>query len=191
MEFYDKDVVLETERLILRVLREEDTSAFFHQISHDKGVLRYYIAPYVEEEEGFSIDSILNFYERTRRYAFAIVLKDSGEMIGMINQCSGHDKTFRNIELGYAIGSSYWYQGYVAEALRAVIDFLFSRGGVHKIHCSAITENTASIAVMKKCGMIYEGRKIDEIFWHDRYWDTDTYYCLAPDVPCGTSYGND
>ena len=27
MEFYDKDVVLETERLILRVLREEDTSA--------------------------------------------------------------------------------------------------------------------------------------------------------------------
>ena len=190
MEFYDPEIVLETERLILRTLRKEDTSAFFHQISHDKEVLRYYIAPYVEVEEGFSIENILNFYEKTKRYAFAIILKETGEFIGMINQCSGHDKVFPNIELGYAIGSSYWYQGYVAEGLRAVIDFLFERG-VHKIHCSAITENTASIAVMKKCGMIYEGRKVSEIFWHDCYWDTDTYYILNPDVPRGTSSAED
>ena len=190
MEYYDKDAVLETERLILRPLREEDTSAIWRNINHDREVLRYFLDTYVEEEKDASLTRVINYCAENKRYLFAIVLKETEEVIGMLLQCSDMNRYFHTLELGYAIGRPYWHQGYTSEALKRVIEFLFEKG-VPKLICSAITENTHSIGVMKKCGMIYEGRKINEIYYHDRYWDCDTYYLWNPDVPRETSPEND
>ncbi|MBQ1477574.1 MAG: GNAT family N-acetyltransferase [Erysipelotrichaceae bacterium] len=186
MEFFDKEAVIETERLILRRLREEDALAIYHNINHDKEVLKYYLDRYIEKEEDASVSGTIRFCDETKRYVFAIVLKETDEVIGMINQCSGMNKFFHSIEIGYAIGQKYWHNGYVTEATKAFIDFLFKRG-VHKVFCGAIPENTRSIRVMKNCGMIYEGRKIDEVYYRDRYWDIDQYYLLNPYVSRETS----
>ena len=35
---------------------------------------------------------------------------------------------------------------------------------------------------MEKCGMKYEGRKIDDLFYHGRYWDTLNYYIINEEV---------
>ena len=184
--FFDPTVVLETERLILRRLQEDDTLAIYHNINHDKDVLKYYLATYMEDESEASVSRTLEFCNKAERYIFSMVLKETGEVIGMINQCNGMDRYFHTIEIGYAIGKKYWHKGYTAEALKAFIDLLFEKG-VHKVTCKAIPENTDSIAVMKKCGMIYEGRQIEDIYYHDCYWDSVAYYLLNPDVPRETS----
>ena len=149
-------------------------------------MLKYYLDRYIEKEEDASVSGTLKFCDETKRYVFAIVLKETGEVIGMINQCSGMNRYFHNIEIGYAIGRKYWNNGYVTEALKAFIDLLFEKG-VHKVYCGAIPENIGSIQVMKKCGMIYEGRKIDELYYRDRYWDVEQYYLLNPNVSRETS----
>ena len=69
----------------------------------------------------------------------------------------------------------------MSEALKAMIDLLFA-SGVHKVNACHIPENIASGRVMEKCGMKYEGRKIDDLFYHGHYWDTLNYYIINEEV---------
>ena len=66
--------------------------------------------------------------------------------------------------------------------------FLFETG-VHKVVACHIVENTASGRVMEKCGMKYEGRKIDDIFHRGRYNDTLNYYIINEGDGNGTLHG--
>lgn len=174
-EFYQENIILETKRLILRPLVEADALDIFHNINHDKDVLKYYLDRYIEKEEDASVTKTIEFCHKNKRYIFAIVLKETNEVIGMINQCNSINMYFHSIELGYAIGKRHWNKGYTSEALKEVIKFLFSKD-IHKIYCGAVPENVNSIKVMKKCGLVYEGRRIDDFYYHDRYWDVDYYY---------------
>ena len=174
-EYYDQNAVLTSERLTLRPLREDDASAIFHNIYHDREVLRYYLAPYKENEAEVDLRGMI---ERTRRngiYVFAIALKETGETIGLINEFGNRDSSHDCVELGYAIGSGYWNQGYGTEALRETCRFLFGKG-VRKIRCGTIKENTRSIRVMQKSGMKWEKSEPGAIIHQDRYWDVEYYY---------------
>ena len=179
--FYDPYAVIETDRLFLCILQKSDAAAIFHNINNDKEVLKYYLAPYIEKEEDASVDSTVDFCEKTGRYAFAILLKDTEEVIGMLNQCSAPNIYMHNVELGYAIGRKYWNQGYTSEALYAAIQFFFAKG-IHKITCSAITENAASIRVMEKCGMKKEGVLRQRILNKNEYIDVALWSVLRTDL---------
>lgn len=174
-EYYNSMLTIETKRLLLRPLEENDAEAIYHNINHDKKVLEYFIAPYIEDIKDASVKNMRAYYKETKKYCFAIVLKESNTVIGMILQTNDLSATSHTVEVGYAIGSSYWNNGYVSEALEAVIKLLFDRG-VHKVTCGYITENDASKRVMEKCGMIYEGIKKDEIYYHD----VEYYYLINP-----------
>ena len=69
--FYDPNAVIETERLFLRPLVYSDALAIFHMISHDKDVLKYYLAPYIENEAAFAFygcSSLESFYLPSKSY---------------------------------------------------------------------------------------------------------------------------
>ena len=180
MTFYDPELILETEHLILRKLEKSDALAIYHMINHDRDVLKYYVAPYIENESDASVEGTVNYCEKAGVYAFAVVLKETGEVIGMLNQCSQANKYFNNIEIGYALGKAYWNNGYCTEALKAMIRMLFEKG-VHKVYCGHVTENKASEKVMIKAGMKHEGVRISELYYRDRYWDVNYYYMINED----------
>ena len=153
---FDSNIVLETERLILRYMREEDTHDIFVNINHDKDVLKYFIDKYVEEEADMTLERTINYCLSAQRYLFSIELKETHEVIGMILQCSTPSKVFNSSEIGFAIGKRFWNQGYTTEAFKKMIEFLFAQG-VHKVEASHLIGNNASKRVMQKCGM----KKID------------------------------
>ena len=177
--FYDPDALITTERLVLRPLAETDGHDMFRLIYHDREVLRYYVAPYVEEEKNFSLSGMIARCRKSGLYAFAVVLKDSGKVIGMLNLCSSPNDVFRSAEIGYAIGKEYWNRGYATEALKAFTQFLFEKGA-HKVFCCHFPENPASGRVMQKAGMLYEGVRVSDIYYRGQYWDTVHYYLLNP-----------
>ena len=174
---FDPNIVLETDRLILRYMKEEDTHDIFININHDKDVLKYFIDKYVENESDMTLSKTINYCLEAQRYLFAIELKETHEVIGLILQCSTASKIFNSSEIGYAIGQKHWNKGYVTEAFKKVIEFLFSQG-VHKVIASHLVGNDASKRVMEKCGLIYEGRRVQEIYYHDMYHDVDYYYII-------------
>lgn len=174
---FNPNIVLETERLILRYLRKEDTHDIFININHNKEVLKYFIDKYVEKEEEMTLEKTIDYCLNNERYLFAIELKSTHEVIGMILQCSTANKTFNSSEVGYAIGQKYWNKGYTTEAMKKMIDFLFSLG-VHKVIASHLIGNDASKRVMEKCQMIYEGIRKEEVYYHEKYHDVAYYYLL-------------
>ena len=178
-QVFNQNIVLETERLVLRFIDKKDEDAIFENVFHDKEALKYYIAEYKENREEFSIDKLIDYSINTQRYMLAIILKEDGKCIGMIHQCSTPDNIFRTSEIGYVLGSNYWHKGYATESLKAFINYLFEIG-IHKVFCGHIIENAASGKVMQKVGMIYEGTKVHDIYYHDKYWDCNYYYLINP-----------
>lgn len=178
-DYYIENATIETKRLVLRPLEEMDALAIYHNINHDKKVLEYFIAPYIERIEDASVSKMVQYYKETKKYCFAIVLKETKEVIGLMVQTNELSATSHTVEVGYAIGKKHWNQGYVSEALESMISFLFEQG-IHKVTCGYIVENTASKRVMEKCQMVFEGIKKDEIYYHDKYHDVGYYYLINP-----------
>jgi len=173
----DKNIELETDRLFLKPMRIEDQKDIYLLINHDKEVLRYFIDQYHEKEEDLHLPERIERYQKAGLYCFSIFLKDTNQLIGEIFQCSKPSPLMNTTEIGFALGKAYWNKGYMSEALKAMIDFLLSLG-IHKVVACHIKENTASGAVMRKCGMLYEGIRKEEIYYHEKYWDTCHYYLI-------------
>ena len=138
---------LETERLIIDPVREEDKEDYFNHISHDKKVLETFVCRYAETLEEFDFSSYPG-----RDGLFAIRLKDTGRLIGIILYFDEKDGA---CEIGYGIGSAYWNGGFATEAVRSFLSYLRREKSFRTVYASFFTGNDASRKVMEKCGMTY------------------------------------
>lgn len=171
--------LLETDRLILRKFKIEDAKAMFDHWASDDDVTRYLMWPTHE-----SIDTSTAVlkewtaeYSNDHYYQWAIVCKEySDEPIGSIAVVSINE-TVKKAHIGYCIGKKWWHKGITSEALQAVIDFLFDEVGMQRIESRHDSNNPNSGAVMKKCGMKYEGtlRKSD---WNNQGICDACYYSI-------------
>ncbi|WP_415182633.1 GNAT family N-acetyltransferase [Phaeovulum sp.] len=59
--------------------------------------------------------------------------------------------------LGYWVGESYARQGYMREAIRAVVHHAFSVLELSRVEAACLPENAASRGVLEKSGFKYEG----------------------------------
>lgn len=149
---------IETERLRLRPFVQGDAPAMFRNWASDPEVTKYLTWPAhgsVEISEMVLRDWV-GQYGEPGFYQWAIVLDSLGEPVGSIAVVARDDNA-QWVELGYCIGRRWWHQGIVAEALAAVIRFLFEKTGVNRIQARHDPHNPNSGAVMRKCGMRYEG----------------------------------
>ena len=88
---------------------------------------------------------------------WAIVLKENGpEPIGNISVVHVKDSTLC-ATMGYCMSRAHWRKGIMAEALTALIAFLFDEVGFNRIEADHDIENPASGRVMQKSGMTFEG----------------------------------
>ena len=160
---------METERLILDPIKESDKEDYFFNISHDKRVLETFICRYAETMEAFDFSTYPG-----RRDLFAIRLKETGRLIGIINY---FDETADSCEIGYGIGSGYWNRGYATEAVHRFLEYLFREKGLNTVYASFFTGNDASRRVMEKCGMTYDHFSEKELSYLGVERDL-TYYAI-------------
>ncbi|HEY2361630.1 MAG TPA: GNAT family N-acetyltransferase [Candidatus Angelobacter sp.] len=153
-------VVLETSRLRLREFVPQDAGALATVLG-DPIAMQYYPAAFDRAE----IDAWIR-RNRARYFdpgfgLWAMVLKDSGEMIGdcgcFLRDVDGRD----DIEIGYHVRRDLWGKGYATEAAQACMQYAFTRLGVNRVISLIRPENLQSIRVAEKNGMTCE--KI--IFW--------------------------
>jgi len=152
-------VVIETERLILRPVTLEDAPAMHRNWTGDDQVTKYLTWPThasVEVTEGF-VKYLLGEYEKPDSYSWVIVLKsESPEPVGMISVVNTNEE-IDSVEIGYCLGRNWWGRGVMTGALGAVIAFCFDTLGAQRVAARHDTNNPASGAVMRKCGMKHEG----------------------------------
>lgn len=144
----------ETERLILRDVRESDLSTLLAQAREpeaQRGILSFqanelYNRNYLEKAISESR------FARREHYALAVVLKSSSELIGTCN-ITGVRLDAIETNIGWHYGSKFWGRGFATEAAQKLLYIGFEIGAVKEIFADCFADNFASIRVMEKIGM--------------------------------------
>ena len=108
---------------------------------------------------------------------YAVTLLDTGELIGGVglSVTPKHQKA----EIAYWLGVPYWNQGYMTEAVQALVGYGFTELGLNKITASHFARNPASGRVMQKIGMAQEGLLRQDVRKGGGYEDLVLYGLLA------------
>lgn len=147
-----KIMILETERLYLRELTQDDLPGL-KRILQDEKTMYAYNGAFSDEEVQQWLDRQL---ERYRKYGFglwAVVLKENDRMIG---QCGLTMQPWHNeevLEIGYLFEREFWHKGYALESAAACKEYAFNKLGASEV-CSIIRDtNQASQNVALRNGM--------------------------------------
>lgn len=146
---------IETERLYLRPFEKKDLEDFYEYASVE-GVGE--MAGWKHHESKEETQGILDMFISGDK-TFAICLKDSGKVIGSlgVERYSMEDKLseffdLKGREIGYVLGKPYWGKGYMPEAVKAVISYLFGELDYDFLTCGYYDFNSQSKSVQMKCG---------------------------------------
>ncbi len=148
---------LETERLRLENISSEDKEFIFEQFSNnDVNKYLFDAEPMVEPSEA---QELIDFYmspEPRNRHRWILVRKSDGLTLGT---CGFHfwNQNEHKIETGYDLRKEFWGNGYMLEAMKAIIDFGESKLDVKRIDANIYIENEKSIALAKKLGFEFYG----------------------------------
>ncbi len=150
--------VIDTKRLILRPFRISDAEKMFANWASDPEVTRFLTWPTHTSVDVTRkvLDHWVSSYEKPDYYQWAICLKENDEPIGSMAVVDG-DFRIGRAEIGYCISKNWWGKGITAEALQAVMDYLFGDVGMNRMEARHDVKNPNSGKVMKKCGMKQEG----------------------------------
>jgi RimJ/RimL family protein N-acetyltransferase len=156
----EQSVILETSRLLLREFVPHDADALAAVLG-DPVAMQYYPAPFDRAE-------IDHWIRRNRARYFdpgfglwAILLKDSGELIGdcgcYVREVEGEFE----FEMGWHVRCDLWGRGYATEAAQSCLEYAFLSLGTEQVIALVRPENVGSCRVAEKIGMKCER----VIFW--------------------------
>ncbi|CCN49651.1 putative Acyl-CoA N-acyltransferase [Vibrio nigripulchritudo MADA3029] len=148
---------IETERLILRALSENDAQDLY-DIFSDHQVMKYWnCAPW----DG--LDVATQFIKTSREsmnnnkeLTLGIYLKDSGNLLGKI-MLFNLEQESRRAEIGFGISRNFWGKGLVFEAASALIEYAFNSLELRRIEAEIDPLNVASGNALERLGFVKEG----------------------------------
>ncbi|MBQ7860047.1 MAG: GNAT family N-acetyltransferase [Faecalibacterium sp.] len=164
---------IETQRLLLRRLTPADAPAMFRNWASDPEVTRFLRwDPHPDAEMTRQLLAAwAELYPNPDYYQWAIVEKATGEVFGSFSlmddalneqvrpelwNIPGLDFTHSQWEVGYCIGKAWWNKGFMTEALRAVMDYIFEQTDIGWIASCHAVDNPASGRVMEHAGFVYD-----------------------------------
>lgn len=148
--------VLESDRLVLRPFNNSDVEDVYNVWESDPKVAKYMFwtshndISKTEEWINFEIGQI----EKADWYRFALVLKDTDELIG--TGLIYYEDEVESWEIGYNLGRKYWQKGYATEAMKTIILFAKNKLHIKEVVGRYSKENAASGNIMKKLGFQIE-----------------------------------
>ncbi len=152
--------VLDTERLILREINENDFDDLY-RMNSDPLIMKYVGDGSTRSHEQMTkeLGTLISHYSRKPGLGiWATILKGTNSFVG----ASGlvyYDNT-PEIEIAYRMLKEHWNNGYATEASIGLLKYGFKKIGLKKIVSSAHVENVASRRVMEKIGMRHVDNRV-------------------------------
>ena len=149
------NVVLKTERLVLRPWKEEDADDLY-EYAKDKDIAESAGYPPHNSKER-SLEIIKHFYKHQNRFA----IEYNGKVIGSIGIKKYPEHLFpefknkKGADIGYDLSKAYLGRGIMPEAVKEVIRYLFEEVGLDFLISARFSENKQSQRVQGKCGFSY------------------------------------
>jgi [ribosomal protein S5]-alanine N-acetyltransferase len=153
------NIILETERLLLRTFTPEDASLIY-ELNLDPEVTRYTGDPVKDLKHAADIleQVILPQYALYNHGRWAVHVKANMEFIGWCGLKTRPER--QEIDLGYRFLKTAWGKGYATEAAFACIQYGFEKLNLQRIVGRAMPANIGSLKVLEKCGMTFIGDEV-------------------------------
>lgn len=149
------DIVAETDRLILRTVREGDAALQYRLLNTPAVMARLGGVKELHEIEAKHAKTIAS--QTKEGFSFLMMIeKDTGELVGhcgikRVDNALAHNQG--DYEVGWLVREDRWRRGYAEEAMRAVLDWAFERVGAPHVVALTSQLNEASWKLMQKLGM--------------------------------------
>jgi [ribosomal protein S5]-alanine N-acetyltransferase len=177
----NKFPVIETSRLVLRQVTNEDANDILRYLS-DEEVMKYYgLEPFK------SINDVLeeiSWYQSIQHnktgMRWGITLKEQGLVIGSCGFHNGVSQHFRT-EIGFELSREHWGKGIAHEAVEAIISYGYENMNVQRIEALIEPPNLASQKLVEKLGFVREGLLRSYEFTGGKFDDLYMYSLLKQD----------
>lgn len=160
------NMILETERLSLREMNDGDFEDLC-QMLQDPVVMTAYEHAFEDEEARRWLENQKRRYREDGFGLWAVLLKETGEMIGqcgLIWQCVGENSV---LEIGYLFKKDFWHKGYATEAATVCKQYAFEVLDIDEVYSIIRDTNIASQAVAKRNGMTLKGKIVKHYYEMD------------------------
>jgi ribosomal-protein-alanine N-acetyltransferase len=165
--------ILNTERLLLRRILPDDANMVYTWMG-DPDVCKYekwQPHPNADYSRGY-IHEVFNEYKSERLYHWGMELE--GNLIGSVCVVNVDDNDQKAV-LGFCLARKFWSNGYTTEAVKAVMNYMFTEIDLNRLEASHSVNNIASGKVLEKVGMTLEGYAEDYYFCNLGFQDSNLY----------------
>lgn len=181
----DTGPVLRGERVILRHPAMSDHAAW----AELRAESRAFLTPW---EPTWPVDDLTRaaFRRRIKRYhrdlredagvAF-FVFRDDHELIGGLTLSGIRRGVTQSCSLGYWMGARHAGRGYMSEAVRVVIPYVFDDLRLHRLEAASMPSNTRSVRLLEKAGFTREGFARRYLLINGQWQDHLLFALLADD----------
>ena len=164
-------MIFETERLIVRQLQQDDFQDLA-QILKNPQVMYAYERTCSDEDVQIWLDRQRQRYQQYGFGLWALILKESGEMVGQAGLSMQPYKERDVLEIGYLLKEKFWHCGYASEAAAGCRDYAFQQLQAERVYSMIKVDNLPSIRVAERIGMKKEDTFIT------RYYNGDMLHFL-------------
>jgi RimJ/RimL family protein N-acetyltransferase len=157
MHFPETFPVLTTERLVLREVAEHDVDAVF-EMESDPVAMRYWSKPPMRDiaEARAAVERAMGFFAARVGLRWSISRPADDRMLGHLSLFNFSEQSGR-AEIGYGLARRHWGQGFMHEALTAVVDHAFGPLGLRRLEADIEPRNQASLRALERLGFAREG----------------------------------
>lgn len=169
---------LHTTRLYLRQILPSDAAALY-AIHSDAEWMRWYgVDPLTDVSQADQLAELFaGWFSGGTGFRWALERLQDHRLIGTCGLFRWN-KSWRNCVIGYEIARECHGQGYMQEALAAVLDYGFNKMHLHRVQAETHPDNAASIRLATQLGFHFEGVHREQAFWGGRFHDLNCYSLL-------------
>ncbi len=168
-------------RVTLRWITEKDVDALYRIFSHPE-VMRYWSTPPLADRNA-AVKLLHEIHDGFRRQAllkWGVARCADDALIGTTTLFN-LDFDNHRAEIGYGLDRAHWGNGYINEALQALLAYAFEELALHRIEADVDPRNTTSIRTVERLGFKQEGYLRERWQVNGEIQDSLFYGLLRPD----------
>ena len=180
-------LALDTDNLRLAVLRKSEAARVTEYLQNNRDFHKQFSQTHTDDYFTVSTQKKYLAYDCNSFLEGSLVplwitLKDDNKIIGRVSFFNFAYGGMMSCACGYHLDKDHTGKGYMTEALKSAMAFVFDEYKMHRIEAFIVPENESSLNLVKRVGFHYEGKRMSYMHINGRYRDHEAFYMLEDDM---------
>lgn len=180
-------LALDTDNLRLAVLRKSEAARVTEYLQNNRDFHKQFSQTHTDDYFTVSTQKKYLAYDCNSFLEGSLVPlwithKDDNKIIGRVSFFNFAYGGMMSCACGYHLDKDHTGKGYMTEALKSAMAFVFDEYKMHRIEAFIVPENEPSLNLVKRVGFHYEGKRNSYMHINGRYRDHEAFYMLEDDM---------